>query len=294
MFVNKYTLNINNFKLSGDTIGATSGNTEQFISLPIDMQYQIVDNDELIQRVFVDTEVEIAINKILDYDRVRYMPLTQNNELASTITYDLSLLTPAGVYSNNYGDIGYQYDDVKFRKNAFTKSFLRLSLYDSDDPMIQNLVGYTTMYSRLTSIDLLSGQTSTILGLPKPINTIGTNFTVENPIINKRGFSEGFHIYYYKDALRIGESKYLYIKGSFSNAKNGKTVNLMVKGTPQYVNNLVRELYTRIIISRTTTGYYYKFDETYQGNPNTPANTINNITHVGNTINVKLYEVSAL
>jgi hypothetical protein len=291
MFVNKYTLNINNYKASGDT---TSGVTEQFIKVPLSAQHQLVDNDELIQRVFVDTEVENSINKILDYDRVRYMPLTKTDELASSITYDLSLLTPTGTYSNFYGDVGYQYDDVKFRKNSFTKSFLRLSLYDSDNPMVQNLVGFTTIYSRLTTVDLLSGPTVTILGLPKPINQIGINFTVENPIVNKRGFSEGFHIYYYKDALNIGETKYLYIKASFNNAKTGKSINLMVKNSPQFVNDLVHELYTRIIIFRTTSGYYYKFDDTYQGNQNTPINTLNNITHIGNSINVKLHEVSAL
>lgn len=283
MFANKYKLNLNNFN---------TGATEQYIMVPIDTQFQIVDNSELIDRVFVDTEVENAVNKILDYDRVRFMPLTQNDELVSSITYDLSLLDSNNIYTTFYGGIGFQYDDVKFRKNSFTNSFLRLSIYDSDDPMKQNLVGYTTLYSKLRTVDLESNQTATILGLPKPINQIPINFTVENPIMNKRGFSEGFHLYYYKDSLIIGESKYLYIKASFNNAKTGKSINLMVKDTPQTVNNLVHELYTRIIITRTSTGYYYKFDETYQGN--NQSNTTNNITTNGNSVIVKLYEVAAL
>jgi hypothetical protein len=284
MFANKYKLNINNFN---------TGSTEQYITIPIGTQFQIVDNSELIDRVFVATEVENSINKILDYDRVRYMPLTQNDELVSEITYDLSLLDSNNIYTSFYGGIGFQYDDVKFRKNAFSNSFLRLGIYDTDDPMTQNLVGYTTLYSRLRTVDLESGTTTTIAGLPKPINQIPINFTVENPIINKRGFSEGFHIYYYKDSLNIGESKYLYIKANFNNAKTGKSVNLMVKNAPQTVSNLVHELYTRIIITRTTTGYYYKFDETYQGNTTTP-NITNNITIDGNSVTVKLYQVAAL
>jgi hypothetical protein len=284
MFANKYKLNINNFN---------TGSTEQYITIPIGTQFQIVDNSELIDRVFVATEVENSINKILDYDRVRYMPLTQNDELVSEITYDLSLLDSNNTYTSFYGGIGFQYDDVKFRKNAFSNSFLRLAIYDTDDPMTQNLVGYTTLYSRLRTVDLGSGTTTTIAGLPKPINQIPINFTVENPIINKRGFSEGFHIYYYKDSLNIGESKYLYIKANFNNAKTGKSVNLMVKNAPQTVSNLVHELYTRIIITRTTTGYYYKFDETYQGNTTTP-NITNNITIDGNSVTVKLYQVAAL
>lgn len=283
MFANKYKLNINNFN---------TGSTEQYITVPLGTQFQFVDNSELIDRVFVETEVENSINKILDYDRVRFMPLTQSDELVSEITYDLSLFDSNNVYTTFYGGIGFQYDDVKFRKNAFTNSFLRLSIYDSDDPMTQNLVGYTTLYSKLRTVDLDSSTTATILGLPKPINQIPINFTVENPIINRRGFAEGFHIYYYKDSLTIGESKYLYIKASFNNAKTGKSFNLMVKNTPQIVNDLVHELYTRIIITRTTTGYYYKFDETYQGN--TTQNITNNIIVNGNSITVKLYQVAAL
>lgn len=286
MFANKYTLNINNFN---------TGTTEQYISgVSLSTQFQIVDNDELINRVFVDTEAQNAINKILDYDRVRYMPLLPSNDLVSSITYDLSMLDANNQYSTNYGGIGFQYDDVKFRKNAFTNSFLRLSFYDSDDAMVQNLVGFTTLYSRLRTIDLITGSFGSVVGLPKPINDIPINFTVENPIINRRGFAEGFHLYYYKDALNIGESKSLYMKASFNNAKTGKSDNLMVKNTPQFVDKLINELYVKIIISRTTTGYYYKFDETYQGNQTTPPVLTNNITFVGTSVNVKLYQVAAL
>ena len=285
MFVNKYTLNINNFN---------SGTTEQYITVPLDTQFQIVDNDELINRVFVDTEVENAVNKILDYDRVRFMPLSPTNDLVSSITYDLSLLDSNGQYTTNYGSIGFQYDDVKFRKNSFSNSFLRLSFYDSNDPMVQNLVGFTTLFSKLKTIDLVSAGNGSVAGVPKPINDIPINFTVENPIINRRGFAEGFHLYYYKDSLSIGQSKYLYMKASFSNAKTGKSTNLMVKGNAQTVDKLVNELYVRLIITRTSTGYYYKFDDTYQGNNSTPPNTPNNVTFVGTGVNVKLYEVLAI
>jgi hypothetical protein len=285
MFANKYTLNIN--KYTGTT-------TEQYINIPLGGQFQIVDNSELIDRVFVATEVENSINKILDYDRVRFMPLTSDNQMVASIVYDLSLLNSNNQYTTVYGGVGYQYDDVKFRKNSFTNSFVRLSFFDSDDPMNQNLVSVTTLFSKLRTIDLQTNQTSTIAGLPKPINDIPINFTVENPIINKRGFAEGFHLYYYKDSLNINETKYLYMKANFNNAKTGKSINLMVKDSPQDVQNLVHELYTRIIITRTSTGYYYKFDETYQGNSTTPINTPNNVTVNGNDVNIKLYQVVSL
>ena len=161
--------------------------------------------------------------------------------------------------------------------------------------MTQNLVGFITLFSKLRTIDLEPSSAGIIAGVPKPINDIPINYTLENPIVNRRGFAEGFHLYYYRDVLNIGDSKYLYMKASFNNAKTGKATNLMVKNTPQPIENLVNELYIRIIISRTTTGYYYTFDDTYQGNQSLlPPNTPNNITFVGTNVNVRLYEVDAL
>jgi hypothetical protein len=287
MFANKYTLNLQNFN---------TGTTEQYISgITLSTQFQIVDNDELINRLFVKTEAQNAVNKILDYDRVRYMPITPSNDLVSTITYDLTLFDSGSTYVTNYGGIGFQYDDVKFRKNSFSKTFLRLTIFDSADAMTQNLVGFITLFSKLRTIDLEPSSAGIIAGVPKPINDIPINYTLENPIVNRRGFAEGFHLYYYRDVLNIGDSKYLYMKASFNNAKTGKATNLMVKNTPQSIENLVNELYIRIIISRTTTGYYYTFDDTYQGNQSLfPPNTPNNITFVGTNVNVRLYEVDAL
>ena len=170
MFANKYTLNLQNFN---------TGTTEQYISgISLSTQFQIVDNDELINRVFVKTEAQNAVNKILDYDRVRYMPITPNNDLVTSITYDLSLFDINNVYTTKYGGIGFQYDDVKFRKNSFTKTFLRLSIFDSDDAMTENLVGFITLFSKLRTIDLEPSSGGVIAGVPKPINDIPTNKAV--------------------------------------------------------------------------------------------------------------------
>lgn len=280
---------VNNYKINLSTM--SSGATATTINIPISMEYQLVDTAELIDRVFVKTETENAINPILNYDRVRFMPINPSDNPVTSLTYDIRLFNSSGVYGNFYSDIGFVYDDVKFSKNSFNQSFLRLSFYDSDDPMVQNLVGYMTLFCRLAPTDLLSGGTGAIsTGQPKPINQIPIKFTVENPLINRRGFGEGFHLYYYKDSLNIGETKYLYMKASFNNAKTGKKTNLMVKNTPQNIENLVHELYTRYKITRTTTGYYYEVDDHYHGNG---TSGVNNVTYFGNGPTIDLYEVKA-
>ena len=86
------------------------------------------------------------------------------------------------------------------------------------------------------------------------------------------------------------------MRANFNNAKNGSTTNLMVKSTPQAIDTLVHELYTRYKLERNQTGFYYKIDDSYQGNPSVFG--ANNVTYsstiTNNTVTVNLYQISAL
>jgi hypothetical protein len=284
MFANKYKINISTID---------SGATATTITVPITMTFQNVDNAELIERVFVDTEVEYAINPIKDYEKVRFLPLDLQGNHIDKITYDIYLLDSSGNYKGFYGDIGFVDDDVKFRKQSFKQTFLNLSFYDSDNPLTQNLVTFITLYSELNTSDLLQPPLppNTIPGTPKPVGQIPVNFVVENPLINPRGFAEGYYLYDYKSGLKIGASKYLYMRASFKNAKTGKSVNLMVKNTAQPIDKLVHELYTRYKLVRDSTGFYYEIDNTYQGNIGVTGT--NNVVYNSNTSKVTLYQIKA-
>ena len=291
MFANKYTINLTTI----DT-----GTTATTITVPFFMDFQTVDNAELIERVFVETEVENAINPIIDYEKVRFLPLDLNDNHIDKIIYDIYLFDSTNSYRGFYGDIGFTDDDIKYRKESFKKTYLNLSFYDSDNPLTQRLVTFMTLYSELNSSDLLvppaggSLPPNTIPGTPKPAGQIPVNFVVENPLLNPRGYAEGYHIYDYKSGLNIGVPKYLYMRASFRNAKTGKNVNLMVKNTPQPIDKLVHELYTKYKLVRKTTGFYYEIDDTYHGNavPGTPT-VPNNVVYNSNNCTVKLYEIKA-
>ena len=77
------------------------------------------------------------------------------------------------------------------------------------------------------------------------------------------------------------------MKAIFRNAKTGKLTNLMRLNTPQPIESLVHELYTRYELKRTSTGYYYVIDDTYIS----PATT--NVVYNNDTCTVTLYEVNA-
>lgn len=289
MFVNRYQINLTT--LSASTTATT-------INIPISLESQEIGQSELIDRVFVDVQVENAINPISDYDKVRYMPLGLNGKPLISISYNLDL---KGL--TDYKAIGFTDDDIKYEKSCFKESFVYMAFFDSPNPMTQRLISYNTIYSKLNDNDFLgpqSGQTAAtgfgIPGQPVPASEVNLQFVVKNPILKPRGFSEGYYLYDYRDELKIGQTKYLYMRASFKNAKTGKSVNLMVKNTAFPVDTLIHELYTRYILTRDTTGYYYRFDDTYQGNLNSSGDVVtgeNNIDYSGNDIIINLYEIQA-
>jgi hypothetical protein len=283
MFANKIKINI------GTVFSGSSGNN---IMLPLTTSFQPVDQSELIDRVFVEVETEKAINPIIDYEKTRYTPIDSNNLPIEKIVYVLDF---SG--QTTYGQIGYSDDDIKYNKSNFTNSYLNLNFYDSDNPLIQNLVGNVTLFTQIKSSDLYqSGSTNVSIGNVLPASQIPVMFVLENPTVNRRGFGEGFHLYGYKDELNINESKYLYMRASYNNAKSGSSTNLMVKTTPQPIDLLVHELYTRYILTRTNDGFYYKIDDTYQGNSGvTGTNNVSYTTNTGyNTVTITLNQILAL
>ena len=287
MLINRYKIN---YKMIATGVTATT------INIPITLESQEIGKSELIENTLVDVELEKAINPILDYEKVRFLPIDSKNQHINEITYIVDLLG-----NKTYGSIGFTDSDVKFQKERFKQTFLNLNFYDTDNAMTQELISFVTLFASIKTSDLLgtneqqikayNGNIKGIPGQVKSANEIPITFALSSPIFNPRGFAEGYHLYGYKDELKIGESKYLYMRASFKNAKTGKAVNLMVKDAPETIDRLVHEVYTRFILTRTKTGFYYKIDDEYQGNS---GKTKNNVTYSNNNIIVNLYQIQAL
>lgn len=269
MFVNKIKIRLDSL----------SGKTESYINIPLVQDIDLVGKSELIEDVFVKNETEKSINPIIDYDLVRFVPTTSNNEVLSKIRYVLD-------FSGNttYGSIGFSDDDIKFERNVFTNSFLNLNFYDSDNPLEQNLLTFSTIYCGLDQTDLIQANGSIGLGIPKPANDISLTFDLDNPVINPKGLSEGYHLYYLKSSLNIGESKELFMRASFKNAKTGKSTNMMNSNSILPIDQVLSQLYTKYVLYRTETGYYYKIDTSYSSNVST--------TQLSTNINLYQIQVS--
>jgi hypothetical protein len=283
MFANKIQINLTNL---------LSGTTATTVNIPLNLVFDMVGQEEIIERQFVDKEIEKIVNPIIDYEKVRFSPLNNNNLPIDRITFLLNL---SG--ATTYGQIGFTDEDIKLQKDYFKFSFLELNFYDSDNPLTQNYISKITLYPKIKSSDIVQfGAPTGNYGQIIRANQMPIMFVSDNPLTNKRGNFEGYYLYDYKDELKFGETKNLYMRAFFKNSKNGKTYNLMVKSNAMPIDMLVHELYTKFKLFRDSTGYYYTIDDTYQGNPQNAG--ANNVTYSNNqtinSVSVNLYQILAL
>lgn len=307
-------IHVNNYKialkdLSGTTV-TTDPNTGEVkygninsINIPINQIPWLTGQQEIIDKNFVDIEVENSINDIFDYEKVKLTPRLINNGKCEGLTYKVrfldrdsngDLVSPLTYGSNtmwgdDLGDIErkFVYSDFDLRKNSFTKSFLRLDFYDNDIGTSQRLLFFVTLFPKFTHSDLsVDGK------VPDPSN-YEVSFTLGNPILNRNLNGEGFFLYYFKDEILPTIPKSVYMKATFANAKTGKTTRLMSSNNPNNTiddlanttinTNDLNNLHTRYDLQRDINGYYYQINDSYSSNVNSGTNTIT----------VNLYEISA-
>lgn len=155
------------------------------VPIPISLSYNTnLLQDEVVNEVFVEKEEQNAINRIIDVEKDVYYPsiYTYNNGQYSFLkdVYELnfnlhfrehrgkdwlvdresfwngvendngSYKINSSITSSSTSDLltflGFTNDDVKYQKNKLKKSFLRISFYDSDNPLNNNLLAYSTIY----------------------------------------------------------------------------------------------------------------------------------------------------
>lgn len=291
MLVDRYQVKIPRIDSSATTI-----------NVPIDLTPQMVDQSEIVNREFVSVEVDNAINPTLDYEKVRFLPAKVSpNATATTVSnpvimqqviYKISLLDGNTYFSTNpngttYADAGFSDDDLRYRKNKLTKSFLQLSFYDSDIVTDQRLVASMSINPNITSADIQPNSTL------YPVANKQLEFRLRNPLTDDEAFGEGFFVYYFKDEVDINLPEFLYMRATFNNAKTGVATGLMVDGNvpAPAIDELVDQLHTRYVLHRTVTGYYYAIDDEFGATPNNVDYIINLITQ---SVTINLYEVNVL
>lgn len=235
------------------------GVTASTINIPINMDFNLVDQSDIIERDFVSKEVEKAINPIIDYEKTRLLPKHDNVKIEE-IRYVLNFRSGL-----NYGNIGFVQEDIQFSRSNFKNSFLNLSFFDNDKPTNQNLLFISTLYTKNTFGSVM---------------TMPVKFIVSDPITNESGMAEGYYIYYYKDLLLPTLPLEIFMEATFNNAKTGSSTKTMTVSASQTITEVIGKIYTKYILKREESGYVYEIDNTYS----------TNVTYGSNFITVNLYE----
>lgn len=271
---------------------------DAMVKIPISLDFSTMDQSEVVNRNFVDIEMAKVINPIIDYEKVRFTPMTPSNGAIKNLTYSIKMLDDNGAHITNttYGDIGFVDDDIKFTKSRFLNTFLRLNFYDNDALTNQNLISQITIYSKITNAEInpisdVDGNPLEGGGLPVHVDEFPVRFILNNPIEYPKGFSEGYYIYHFKSEMVLNDlPKELYMRGEFNNASNGISTKLMASNRIDLtINELVDKLHTRYLLTRTNTGYEYRLDMTYN-----LEGGINNITENVDDIIINLYEIKVV
>ena len=283
------TMNVNRFKIRHDIYAA---NTTNSIDIPINMGFQLVDQEDIIKSKLINIEVNKSINPILDYEKSRFIPRIGGIN-ADNITYKLNFLNDSNQFNQNtyYSDLGFNDIDVKLRKKSFTNSFLFLTFYDTDITMTQKVLFFITIYPKITSNNFLTGGNGFNWGQITPTNALKVEFNLGNTLRNRNLDGQGFFIYYYKDEVTTEIPKNLYMRATFLNSKNGKTTSFMSNNsTNLQISELIRttegttlknNMFTKYILKNDNGLFFYEIDTSYSNN----INIVNNNNYL-----VNLYE----
>ena len=191
--------------------------------------------------------------------------------------------TPAFVnYSDTIGYLGFTDDDIYNQKMKVKQSFLRLSFYDSPNPLEQNLLFYSTIF--MDSGELfgkfikrkawLQESEASYNEEDEPVVWSFEKMTDEVPAVTSQfnvndeydmtKSGEGFNLYLFKqDAPIENEEKPIYMKVEFNHAGYGRTVPFILWRTKNNVpvelttSNYFESLYIPLNITLTDKGYVY-------------------------------------
>ena len=313
------------------------------ISIPMNNSDNIDSNNEDISNHYFKEKKKELIPEIIDYEKRCFTPvygtgdtlsyLTKirfnlffrdrgdkktrlNNEWVSddtkgwnqcTINTD-GTINPTTAYTK--GDLltylNFNDEDVFYRKKKLSKSFLRLSFYNSINPLNQMLLFYSTVFfdsgnaykKYMNRIEeKISGSTSdTIYSLVENIcnnyddeNNITASFVI-NDRFNNSASSEGFYLYLFPDGLNENSGKTIYMKVEFNHAGYGRTLpfilptstgdtilNFSDSNFPEHLINdngdlseYYRQLYIPITVKYDSVlkDYVYHFENTNLNSPN--------------------------
>ena len=198
----------------------------------------------------------------------------------------------SGLTSDLIGCLNFTDNDIFYKKKKVSQSFVRLSFYNSPDPIEQKLLYYSTIFIDATELygkyvkqlmymednDLFNEKKNKDLNLNAAVvfcsggTRLDTKMVITNEFDRTKS-SEGFNLYLFAEDknfnLENGE-KTIYMKVEFNHAGNGKTLPMImwpkVNGeyVPLTIDNFIENLYIPIKLTYINDRYVYYIPDAYK------------------------------
>lgn len=186
------------------------------------------------ERSFIDFKNQTSkdqINPVFDNEKTFYEPLQ-----IKSFQYSIS---------TTFENLSFTNQDILLNTNKFSKSFLRINYYDSNDPANQTLIHQTLL--RNQPITNNANQTPT--------------FNINAPSSDSL-FKIGYKIPFFKTPNNYIFPVTLYAEYSYLNAVDGKVIRLISNTANQTIENLYNNLYIEHQLIKSGNNYYYTINET--------------------------------
>ena len=269
-----------------------------------------MNQSDYINNILIPNRVNENINKIVDMEKQIFNPICDNIE---PLTMEFILcLRERKDENNNYiegwknnatkeewsfgaetsgetnyntivnytgdklGYLGFEDNDVYYRKNNVKKSFIRLSFYDSKSRANQSLLYYSTIFF---------DENKLYANYVNDCNTIKDNVVTNadstvNAVLSthsKYDFSnssEGFYLYLFPSLCKNGEAT-IYMKVEFNHAKFGYTIPLALYKNEEndfkyqsgkVLTDVLNDLYTEVKIKYDNVNNRFTWEVPYTKN----------------------------
>ena len=217
--------------------------------------------------------------------------------------------------SNLIGYLGFTDDDIYNQKNRVKQTFIRLSFYDSKNPLTQNLLYYSTIF--LDSGDLFGKyvkrkawleeenenfdpeETPVVWSPTGDSDTCSavTSQLVVNDEYDMTRSGEGFNLYLFRqDAPIENDPQDIYMKIEFNHAGIGRTVPLIFwpkeddEAKKLTIENYLDNLYIKVRIALTEKGYVYMFPDAISADDTEHGGRKNGIVWENERLVLNLFE----
>lgn len=272
-----------------------------FYNIPVTLasndDYERLMQEENLTKHFNLNVKPYIIPEIINTEKVKYKPILDDSNYADSLIFNLHFrvrnmennewyIEDSEKYWNGIDNLselndepdslyylGFTDEDILNQKMKLKKSFLRLSFYDSKDPLTQKLLFYSTIfmdsgslygkYLKLLRNARKKGLGTNILEMDcKGENILNSQFVVCDEY-NEKKSSEGYNLYLFEDDAPLkNEEKDIYLKVEFNHAGYGRTIPMtLMTNEGLTLQNYFDNLYINVKLSYNNKGYVYFIPE---------------------------------